>query len=98
MTLTAKISKLLFEDPICNGRVTADCVEAIAALIQRNADFVESGAQGSSGVEGRESESALREALHKIAFEHCEYTTGEGHARAIWISRAALKGRGGAEG
>jgi hypothetical protein len=34
----------------------------------------------------------LREGLNQIAFERCEYTTGEDHSRAIWIARAALKG------
>lgn len=33
-------------------------------------------------------------ALNEIAYKRCEYTTGEDHARAIWIARDALARKG----
>ena len=39
----------------------------------------------------RDRVKALEEALRQIAFQNCESTTGEDHARAIWIARAALE-------
>jgi hypothetical protein len=37
-----------------------------------------------------EAVPVMKEALLKIAFENCEYTTGERHSDAIWIARQAL--------